>query len=430
MRKRVMYLAAAAATVYASGALASGYRIPEQSLNSTALSSAYVANAFDADAAYYNPANMSWLPDGTSIEGGITYIHLPAISYSDNRSPALSGESETENFFVPNFYLVSPDISNFRFGLAVVFPAGLAKRWEDPFPKTFAQEFSMTVAEANPTVSYRASDMFSAAVGLRLLYSEATVKSRGMVQAVPAGGLGGGIPPTPEYTYISRDLEGDTFEFGYNLALTVRPTDRLNLAATYRSKVDLDMEGDGTLSASGSSPYGILPAAAYQGSGDVSVPVPAVLALAASYTFDRATVEFEYDRTFWSDYGEIDFKYSRNLYHPVLTAAFDDPVAKNWDDVDAFRLGVTYSWDENLKLMGGFGLDGNPVPDETLSFDLPDSDAWFISCGFRYKMEQLSFGAAYLYARKDDRTVVNSKINGEFTDSASHLLSVSVAYLF
>ena len=34
--------------------LASGYRIPEQSLNSTALSAAYVASANGADASYMN----------------------------------------------------------------------------------------------------------------------------------------------------------------------------------------------------------------------------------------------------------------------------------------------------------------------------------------------------------------------------------------
>ena len=239
------------------------------------------------------------------------------------------------------------------------------------------------------------------------------------------------MPPSDELTYISRDISGDTTEFGYNLALSLRPNDRLKLAATYRSKVDLDLEGDGTLRASESFPGRLIPETIYQGGGSVSIPVPAVLALAASYSFDKATVEFEYDRTFWSDYERIDIDYDRDLGHPVLTAAFDDPVTKDWDDVDAFRLGVTYNWNESLALMAGFGLDGNPIPDETLSFDLPDSDAWFGSFGFRYGLtSQWSFGAAYLYAKKDDRTVVNRTLNGEFSDISSHLLVISAAYVF
>jgi len=431
MQKNIVSAVVLAATFVAANAYSSGYRIPEQSLNSTALGSAYVANAMHADAAYYNPANMSWMPAGSTIEGGITYIHLPSISYTDNRSPLFNGDSETENFFIPNVHYVSPDFNNFRFGFSLVFPAGLAKEWLDPYPRTFAEKFSMTVVEANPSVSYNFGPKFSAAAGVRLLYSEADVVSRGTVPAIPAGALGGGMPPSTEYTFISRDLEGDTTEFGYNLALAFRPTEQLKLAATYRSKVDLDMDGDGTLAATNSFPYGIIPGTIYQGGGSVSVPVPAVLSLAASYTFDKATVEFAYDRTFWSDYEQIDINYDRNLVNPVLVAAFDDPIAKDWDDVDAFRLGLTYQWSEALTLMAGFGLDGNPIPDATLSFDIPDSDAWFGSFGFRYSYtSNWSFGAAYLYADKDDRSAVNSSVNGEFSDISSHLLAVSVAYTF
>ena len=420
MKKTVFFTSMMALMCSASLALASGYRIPEQSLNATALSNAYLANANQADAAYYNPANMSWLDQGTVVEAGFTYIHLPEINYEDFRTPAFDGKSERENFLIPNLYVVSPEINNFRFGFAVVAPAGLSKKWDDPFPKTFAEEFSMTVVEANPTVSYKISDMFSVAGGVRFIYSDATVKSQGTIMAAPS-----------EYVVLSREMDGDTFEYGYNLALTVKPVDNLKLAATYRSKVDLDMEGDVKLAASQSFTSGMIPPGSYRGNGEVSIPLPAVLALGVAYTFDKSTIEFAYDRTFWSDYETLEFKYPRSLMHPVLTSAFDTPIAKNWDDVNAFRLGYTFLWNESITLMGGVGIDGNPIPDESVSFDLPDSDAWFVSCGFRYKMnEKLSLGAAYLYASKEDRTVQTSTINGEFSGASSHLLAMSVSYLF
>ena len=431
MQTKTIFLTAGAAVLaFSEAAFSSGYRIPEQSLNSTALGSAYVANAKYADAAYYNPANMSWLNPELYIEGGLAYIHLPSITYEDFRSPALNGKSEEENFLMPNLHIVSPEYNDFRFGFALVFPAGLSKRWDDAFPRTFANEFSMTVAEANPTVSYRLSDMFSMALGFRAVYGEATVRSDGNIVAVPAGGLGGGLPSSPEQTFISRDMDGDTTEYGYNLALSAKPTEKLTLAATYRSEIDLDLEGSGTLFTSSSS-TGLFPAGLFQGSGSVSTPLPAVLALAASYTFDKSTLEFAYDRTFWSANDEQDFSFPTSLGHPVLIAAFDTPIVKDWDDVDAFRLGYTYLWDDRLTLMAGFGIDGNPVPDESLSFDLPDSDAWYSSIGFRYKWrEQWSFGAAYLYARKEDRTVSNNFLNGEFSGAASHCLSLAAAYRF
>ena len=431
IRKLIVFLNLPLIFFMSNPVFASGYRIPEQSLNSTALSSAYVANANGADAAYYNPANMSWLGESWTVEGGFSYIHLPSIDYKDDRNSSFDGDSKKENFLIPTLFFVSPNYNNFRFGFSLTFPAGLAKRWDEPYPKTFVKENSMTVIEANPTLSYKFNNKLSIGFGVRLLYSDAKVKSDGTIIAVPAEGLGGGMPPTDEFVTIRRDLDGDTTEFGYNLALTFKPIDNLALAATYRSEVDLDMDGDGTLTASDTFPLGLIPGGKYDGSGSVSLPVPDVLSLAIAYTFEKATLEFEYDRTFWSTYDDLNFKYSSDLGHPILTQAFDDPIPKDWDDVDAFRLGLTYLWSQQLTLLVGGGIDGNPVPNKTLSFDLPDSDAWFASCGFRYSHnDRLSYGAAYLYADKEDRSATNDTIDGEFSGASSHLLNFSFEYLF
>jgi len=421
----VVTIAALAAT--ATAAQGSGYRIPEQSLNGTALSNAYLANANRADAAYYNPANMSWLGEGGIVEAGLTYIHLPTINYDDFRTSAFSGESESENFLIPNLHVVSPAFNGFRFGFSMVAPAGLSKRWEDPFPRTFAEEFSMTVVEAAPSVSYRINDMISIAGGVRFIYSDATVRSNGTIIAVPPSSSSS----SPEYVNLRRDMEGDTFEYGYNIALSVRPVENLSVAATYRSNIDLDLEGDGTLTASQSFMAGLIPAGSYVGPGSVTVPLPAVLAFGIAYTHGRSTMEFAYDRTFWSEYETLDFRYPRSLGHPVLTSVFDNPIPKDWDDTDAFRLGYTFQWDEKLALMGGAGISDTPIPDATLSFDLPDSDTWLFSFGFRYDMnENLSFGAAYLYADKENRSVKNSTLDGNFSGSSSHLFTLSGSYIF
>lgn len=67
----------------AGPALASGYRIPEQSLNSTARAGSYVAYTPGADAAFFNPANMSWLENRWTLEADATWIHLSSIEYTD-----------------------------------------------------------------------------------------------------------------------------------------------------------------------------------------------------------------------------------------------------------------------------------------------------------------------------------------------------------
>lgn len=395
----------------ASGtALASGYRIPEQSVNSTARSGSYVAYTPGADASYFNPANMAWLEDRGVIEADATWIHLTPIEYSDNRSALYNGESEEENFLMPTVFAVSPDYHNWRAGFSVTAPAGLAKRWEDPFPKTFSEEFSLKVFDINPTLAYKFCDRFAVAAGARAVFAEGTVKSYGQV----ASGV-----------LASRDLEGDAWEAGYNLALTVRPLEKMNMSLTYRSKVDLGIEGDARL-------YTSAGPSTYAGDSGVEIPLPAILAVAVSYTFfDQLTVELEYDRTYWSDYEYLDFTYPSALRNPVLAMAFDNPKDKHWQDSDAWRLSASYALNPNLTLMAGFAIDENPVPESTLGFELPDSDALLYSVGFQYKINQhLEVGAAYLYDDKESRDVNNGTINGSFDEASAHLFTAGVTYKF
>lgn len=410
MKKTIM-VAALAVCVTGGSALASGYRIPEQSVDSTAKAGANIASAGRADASYYNPANMAWMAaDKWQVEGDLTYIHLPSISYDDNRTAAYDGESKKENFLLPTVFMVSPEVNNFRFGFSVTAPYGLAKRWEQPFPRTFAEEYSLKVFDINPTVAYKFCEYFSLAVGPRLLYSSAQVSSNGVVRA-------------PGYT-AARNMEGDTTELGWNAALSARPTKDLNLAVTYRSKVDLALDGDALLSTN-------TQAASINTGGSVSIPAPAVLALSGAYTLDRLTVELTWERTFWSDYESIAFQYDTVLTNPILIGAFGVPVTKNWDDSDAYRLGLSYAVNDLWTLMAGFGYDRNPIPDSTLQFDLPDSDAYLYSVGARYQVsKEMEIGAGYLYDDKKSRSVTNARLNGTFTDSSAHLLTVGLTYTF
>ncbi len=390
----------------ATSAMASGYRIPEQSVDSTAKAGANVASASRADAAYFNPANMSWLADGWQTQVDLTYIHLTAMSYEDYRSSLFDGESEDENFFLPTGFLVSPYYGDFRFGMSITVPYGLAKRWHDPYPRATAQEFSLDVIEFNPTVSYKISDMISISGGPRLLYSEATVQSDARYVGTP----------------VARDMDGDTTEWGYNLALSVKPSEDLNFSATYRSNVDLDFEGDADLFIGRSLPTR---------DGYVTVPAPAVLTLAAAFKpLEALTVELSWDRTFWSEYDELDFDFDP----PVGFAPFETPISKDWDDSSAYRIGLSYEASDVLTLMCGFAFDETPVPEKTAGFELPDSDAYLFSVGSQYKVnEKMDVGLAVLYDYKTEREFTvspASTLYGEVTDASAWLVTMGLNYKF
>ena len=388
--------------------MAGGYKIPEQSLNSMALGGAYVAHTTGADTGYYNPANMSFLGEKSYLEGAVTLAHLPAIEFTS--MPPYSGESKTEDIPIPHFHYVSKPIGDFRWGASITAPAGLSKRWDTPFQKLSAEEFTLKVAEFNPSVSYKVADSFSIGGGVRVVYSEGVVKSDGKEFSE--------VVSDSAYN-IKRDMEGDTVEFGYNLAMSYRPTSDITLAVTYRSKIDLEEEGTAKL-----YNQGVL---FYDGGASVTIPLPAALNIAVSKTWEeRFTLEFNYERTYWSAYKTLDFNYDSP--QPV----FDDALPKNWKDTDTFRIGATINMDK-ITMMMGVAIDETPVPLSTLGFELPDSDAKIFSMGFRYQQnEQLSWGAALLYDSKESRTVMQGTsgnyINGSFHEGGALLTTIGVSY--
>jgi len=396
----------ALSAIASSVVIAGGYKIPEQSLNSMALGAAYVAHTTGADTAYYNPANMAFMDaDKSYVEGGITLAHLPSNVYT--LGGPYSGESEVENLLLPFLYYVSKPTGDVRWGVSLTVPGGLTKRWQEQPQKSFAEEFTLKIVELNPSISYKVADNFSIGGGVRFIYSEGVVKSAGEV---------------------SRDMEGDTFEFGYNLAMTYKPTAAINFAVTYRSNVDLNEEGTASLY-SGST-------LAYDGDASVEVPLPAALNIAISKTWqEKFTLEFNYERTFWSQYENLDFEYGGTDIGG-LTPYFDTPVLKDWKDTNTFRIGATIKMDNKITAMLGFAIDETPVPEKTIGFELPDSDAKIFSMGFRYQQtENLSWGAAFLTDSKEPRSLTPGvadndvlKNGGGFSEGGAFLTTIGVAY--
>jgi long-chain fatty acid transport protein len=405
--KKTIFVIVFASIFIASFAMASGWRIPEQSVDSTAKAGANIASSKHTDTAYYNPANMSWMEDKWHTEIDLTWIYLSSIEYEDIRSASYNDESEEEDALLPTAFLVSPEFNKMRFGLSLTAPAGLSKRWEG-FGAAVSKEFSLTVYEVNPSLSCTIGDRVSIAAGPRMVYAEATAKS-------DASGLGNNV---------SREVEGDTLEWGWNVAVAVKPMDKLNISATYRSEVELNFEDKANLNLMG-----------LRISPDAKVSVPTAAVLAASFAYDvldNLNLEFTWDRTFWSSYDKLDFDHDpqipNNPYEPAHV--------KDWKDTNAFRLGMTYGVTSKVDLMAGIGYDENPVPDDKIDFSLPDSDAWIFSLGMQYAVTaDLDIGIATLYGYKTKRdadTTPDSTTDpfGTFTNASALFVSFGMNYRF
>jgi len=399
--------------IAASSLMASGYKIPEQSLNSTALAGAYVSNASTADAAYFNPANMAFMSEEKHLELNMMYIHLNPVQYSGSvtglGAPAHKSESASENFIIPQMYLVSAPLGedkDIRIGISVNAPAGLTKRWTKAPQSYAAEEFTLKVIEVNPTLSYRIMDNLSIAGGVRFVYSEGVIKTE--------------LAPGQQ---SHMDLEGSSWDIGWNAALSYKPFDTWGMALTYRSNVDLTEEGGQSLVGPKTVP------------ATVGIPLPATLAVATDVSLtDSTNIEFVYERAFWSSYDELDIRVMGQSVNPT-----GQPTPKNWVDSNTFRLGLTQGLGDSVDLMLGIAYDETPVPEETLGFEMPDSNAFLGSIGARWAVsEELEIGAAILYDQKQSRKIDQGNpttshpvnIQGEFTGASALLVSLGLGYKF
>ncbi len=395
----------------AGTSLGAAYKIPEQSTRSTALSGAYVAGANSADASYFNPANMSWLNTTLNIEVGLKYIFLPPVKFKGlaldpipPHDPILSqAQTKTEEFYIPYFHYVSPEVGRFRFGLSLTTPAGLSKKWQT-FPQKFtAEEFTLKVAELNPTVAMKLTSKLSIGAGVRFIYSKGIAKYQ---------------YPTAYKVY----MEGDTFEYGYNFAISYKPDKDFTLAATYRSKVNLDIEGDAE---------GHLRGTPFMVTGKVQIPIPSTLDLGIAYVYKKKTrFEFVFEKTFWSAYNKLDFDFDNN----ILENALGQPRKRDWEDTNTLRFGITHSLSDKLDVMFGYAIDESPIPELTLGFELPDSFGKIYSFGLLvHPNNNLELGFAFLYVKKDDRYIDYINLNGikgKFSNLKAKLLNISLGYKF
>jgi len=390
--------------VASSVLMAGGYKIPEASTNAVALGAANIAHNKNADAAYYNPANMIFMEDTNHMQVNAMYIGLDEVKFSGTNENA-----EKENFFIPSFHYVSPKLgeSNARVGVSVVVPGGLSKRWEGAVGSASAEEFTLETIEINPTVAFEITPKLGFAVGFRIVHSAGIAKA------------------TPLANVVYQDMKGDSLDFGYNLALAYQPIESLNMSLTYRSQVNLSLDGDANLAYPGGGGAPVLPAGNYD--GGVTLPLPAALSLAISYTLPSdTTLELVYERTAWSAYKELNFNYT----NPIAEAIFGNPKPKDWKDTNTFRIGFTQGIGD-FDVMAGLVIDESPVPDETIGFELPDSDSVSVSLGGSYSItSNWDIYAAGLYSMHDKREANISGIDGELSNSDVLILSAGFGYKF
>jgi long-chain fatty acid transport protein len=377
---------------WTSGAWAAGFALVQQGTAAMGQGNAFVAEANDASAIYYNPAGLNQIKRAQVYQGSF-------FNYPDREFSGGGQDSQTNHRLYRSLtaYIAIPVHDRVVLGLGFFSPFGMGTVW----PPTWAGRYittysSLKTYSLNPVVSVRVLDNLSLAAGFDVLWSQVHLKRKTPVV------LRGRAFPDAEI-----NVTGEGSGLGYNLGLHYEPWSGVKLGVAYRSKIEVDHEGslDTTLP---------VPLPGPNSDGHASIAYPPSLTMGIAYSrFKPFTFEFDATWTGWSSYDQLKLNLDTPVpVNGVPTNTITTP--KNWHDSWAFRFGANYAVNETMKLRAGYIYDLTPVPDSTFDPQVPDANRHIFTVGSDLKVfQRFTLGFAYNYILSESRTKSNSiVING------------------
>ena len=460
---RVSLAALLAATAIGPGtAGASGFALLEQS--ASRLGTAFAGTAAAADDAttlFFNPAGMT-LIEGNQLAAGLASGIEITSEFSNAGSTAAFGQPSGGTGgdaggwnFVPGVYLTTPLTDDVTIGLGINAPFGLKLVYEDGWVGRFqALHSEIQTINFNPSIAWQVNDRFSVGAGVSYQHLQAELTNavnysaavaQGVQQLVARGQLPAAAAPGVIAANVGLEgdarVRGDDTGWGFNVGFLFDVSNATRIGLAYRSAVEYNVGGTINFTPPAAIPNpigaGIVAAASASGaplssgpvSVDLKVPDSAILSLRQSVN-PKLTVLADVAWTGWSSVQEL-----RVVRDSGATVSV---TPERWRDVMRYALGATYELNDQLTLRTGLAYDTTPVPDETRTPRLPDTNRTWAAIGARWQPSQaLAFDFAYAHLFSDTvplnqnagNTAVSGLLLGE-QHSDIDIISAQLTYRF
>jgi long-chain fatty acid transport protein len=422
----VLLLAAMLVFAAAQQSLGAGFALFEGSARGNALGGAMVGRADDPSALFYNPAGITQLP-GIQFMAGATVI-LPTTTVDTFQGGAkTSTETEDNVFAPPHVYATYQFNDSLWFGLGIYSPFGLGTEFPESWPgrynnyKAFIETISI-----NPNVAYKITDQLSLAAGFTAMWFDLTLDQKinpGAILRIP----------TPQSQDIDSHLTGDTWGYGFNVALHYKPTDWMALGFAYRSEVKQHVDGNADFTKPARS---VVPASWFNDTdASGSIKLPGEVFLGAMFKpCQNVTWEVGGVLTMWSSFRDLTINFDNPivLLPPPLPSVNQQRAIKNWDDEWRFNTGIEYKALDWLDLRVGYVFDMDPTRSKFADYLVPSNDRHLFSGGAGFHWNKWTLDLSYTYLLTEDRDVFNSVTSGvlpsKFKDADAHLIGISLSY--
>ena len=357
---------------FAATASANAFNINEHDAAVTGRGGATVASNEDPSAIVFNPAGLARL-NGTAITlTGSLYIAEGA--YENATTERVTTDSPPSP--VPSLYIGSRVHDLIAVGLGFHLPYGLAVSWPADHPQsTIAQDSSLRTLFISPVVAlnlHRQVPGLSIGAGVDIV--PASVK---LERAVEFGETRGAVA-------LAANAVGVGFRGGIMYHPPAAPG--LKLGLMYRSPVKLDFEGQADFDID--DPYRAqLPP---DGDASTTITLPQSVWGGIAYGADNLEVEFDavwinWSNTYSKDPNRGPDATSLSL---ALPGDFMSNVAQDYKDTVSYRLGIEYAF-AKTNLRAGFIFDPTPIPNTTVTAQLPDVDRIALTAGVSRQLSKM-----------------------------------------
>ncbi|MGH7274876.1 MAG: OmpP1/FadL family transporter, partial [Nitrospiria bacterium] len=226
--KQILVVLFALVSVLAIGSdwvLAAGFQLPEQGIAAMGQANAFVAQADDPSAVYYNPAGILQL-EGTQASLGTTLIS-PSITFTNqstsqsapstlsnnlcNGAPCTGKETDEKEmlFVLPHLFVTHRLTDKVGFGFGAFIPFGLTTEWPSDWEGRFiSYRAAINSYYFNPVVAIEPEPGLMLSAGIQIVYSTAEVRRK--IDLTPLG-----VPAGSEGNLDIEDADGSGV--GYNL---------------------------------------------------------------------------------------------------------------------------------------------------------------------------------------------------------------------
>ncbi len=400
MRKFVTIILALTLSVLAFSA---GFQINEHSSTYAAMGNSVVANARNASAIFYNPAGLTHV-SGLNISLNASLI-LP-MSHWESLDGSIRTDQKKHLNVLPAVYVSKQLNDRVTVGIGEFTQYGLQTDWPAGWPGTeHADRTYIRTFYISPTVSFKLSDNFS--IGIQANYVLSDVLLTNQVNFVDQ--------------FADVELSGDGDGWGGSFGFEWDVTDKFHIGGVWRSKVTIHYDGDADFD---NVPTPFLPIL-YDGPITAKVTLPQTWAIGFSYQYnEKLEIAAEWFHTDWSSYDRLTAKRASG---EVLKS-----VPKLWNNVDSYRIGIAYKYNDKFTFKCGYIYDDNPIPDANVDPSLPDSDRNDYSIGIDWNYSKnLTISSYFMWVNADSRKVVNhvGGFNGYY-DNAAYLLGFGLDYKF